>query len=182
MNLNLLFWSETKVNILKYLLFKKDKISARELESNIQQSFSAIKKQVDSLCEAGIIDKNKKWNRRQLAIKDDFKELIYSIFIYDIKNYFNELAKTNSYFLKKYFLLDFFSYNNDVSLWTDIVFVYKDVNDKFLEDIKKQISSFLDLYYFDLKISFMEETNYQKRLRFADKFIIKLNKYESFTF
>jgi len=33
-------------------LFKEDKISARELEKHIQQSFPAIKKQIDNLYNA----------------------------------------------------------------------------------------------------------------------------------
>lgn len=182
MDLNILFWSKTKVNILKYLLFKEDKISARELENHIHQSFPAIKKQVDNLYNAWIIEKNKKWNRWQLEIKEDVKYLIHNIFVYDIKKYLQNLWETNSFFLKKIFLVDFFSCNVDKQLWIDIVFIHKKVDDKFLSDIKEQISNYLDDYYFDLKISFICEENYQKRLKFADKFVISLSKYESFNF
>ncbi len=182
MDLNILFWSKTKVNILKYLLFKEDKISARELENHIHQSFPAIKKQIDNLYDAWIIEKNKKWNRWQLEIKKEVKYLIHNIFIYDIKKYLQDTWKTNSFFLKRIFLVDFFSPSIDKKLWIDIVFVHKQIDDAFLSDIKTQISSYLDNYYFDLTISFINEDNYQKRLRFADKFVISLNKYENFNF
>lgn len=182
MDLNTLFWSKTKVNILKYLLFKQEWISARELESNINQSFPAIKKQIDNLNEAWIVEKNKKWNRWHLAIKSDIKPLIYNIFMYDIRMYFKSLWTKNSYFIKKYFLVDFFTPNVEIQMWLDIVFIHKQVEDQFLTDIKKQINDFLEDYYFDLKISFMDEQNYRKRLQFADRFVINLNKYENFTF
>lgn len=181
MDLNILFWSKTKVNILKYLLFKEDKISARELENNIQQSFPAIKKQIDNLSNAWIIEKNKKWNRWQLEIKKEVKGLIYNIFMYDIKSYLKNMWET-TFFIDKIFFVDFFAISVDKKLWIDIVFIHKEVDDTFLKDIKKQISDYLDSYYFDLKISFITKENYQKRLRFADKFVIKLNKYECFTF
>jgi len=181
MNLDILFWSKTKVNILKYLLFKEDKISARELESHIQQSFPAIKKQIDNLHKAWIIEKNKTWNRWQLEIKNNIKEIIYNIFIYDITSYIKHIWET-TFFIKKIFLVDFFSSSIDKKLWIDIVFIHLNVEELFLNDIKKQISIYLDNYYLDLKISFISEDNYQKRLKFADKFVIILNKYEYFNF
>lgn len=181
MDLDILFWSKTKVNILKYLLFKEDKISARELESHIQQSFPAIKQQIDNLSDAWIIEKNKKWNRWQLEIKEWVKELIYNIFVYDIKKYLKDIWET-TFFIKKIFLADFFAPSIDKKLWIDIVFIHNEVDNEFLSNIKQQISDYLDNYYSDLNISFVWEENYQKRLRFADKFVITLNKYESFNF
>lgn len=182
MDLNILFGSKTKINILKYLLFKEEWISARELESNINQSFSAIKKQIDNLNEAWIVEKNKRWNRWHLAIKEEIKPLIYNIFMYDIRMYFKSLWNKNSSFIKRYFLVDFFTPELENKIWIDIVFIHKDVEEDFLKDLKKQINEFLEDYYFDLKISFMDQENYKKRLRFADRFVINLNKYENFTF
>lgn len=59
MNLEKLFGSKTKVDILKYLLFKRQGVSMRALESEIPWTFPAIKKQVDSLNESNVIDVNK---------------------------------------------------------------------------------------------------------------------------
>ncbi|MDR0282811.1 MAG: hypothetical protein LBI53_06075 [Candidatus Peribacteria bacterium] len=52
MNLEKLFGSKTKVDILKYLLFRRQGISMRALESELERTFPAIKKQVDSLEES----------------------------------------------------------------------------------------------------------------------------------
>lgn len=59
MNLEKLFGSKTKVDILKYLLFRRQGISMRALESELEWTFPAIKKQVDALEDAGVVDVNK---------------------------------------------------------------------------------------------------------------------------
>lgn len=176
MDLNLFLWNKTKVDILKYLFFKEDKISARELETKLNQSFPAIKKQIDNLSDAWIINKNKTWNRWSLEINDSIKDILKLIFLYDIKNYFIDLLNKNSSFLLKIFLVDFFSDKNS-GLNIDIVIIYSDVENLFLDDVKKQISLFLDTYFLDLKIVFMKDVEYWKRLRVADKFVIKLSNY-----
>jgi len=182
MDLDLFLGNKTKVDILRYLLYKEDKISARELENNLAQSFPAIKKQIDNLEKAGIIEKNKLWNRWQLEVKKEVRAFVESIFIFHIKSKINDFHYQNSMFLNKYFLVDFFSKNTDLpEIWVDLVFIHKELEDTFLSDIKKQITDFLDSYFLDLKISFMTEKDYEKRLKFADKFVIKLNKFESFS-
>ncbi len=178
MDLDLFFGNKTKADILKYLFFKEDKISARELENKLDQSFPAIKKQIDNLEKAWIVDKNKTWNRWQLEICENIKPLIKKIFIYYIKDFINSLQKQNESFIKWIFLVDFFYDKKD--LWVDLVFIYSEVDKVFLDDFKKQISAFLDSYFLDLKIVFMLNTDYEKRLRFADKFVIKLNNYKNF--
>ena len=52
MNLEKLFGSKTKVDIIKYLLFRRQGVSMRALEAELGWTFPAIKKQVDSLEEA----------------------------------------------------------------------------------------------------------------------------------
>jgi hypothetical protein len=59
MNLEKLFGSKTKVDILKYLLFRRQGVSMRALEAELSWTFPAIKKQIDSLNEAEVIDVDK---------------------------------------------------------------------------------------------------------------------------
>jgi len=179
MNIYLLFGNRTKVDILKYLMFKEDGISARELENNLSQSFPAIKKQIDNLERAWIIMKNKKWNRWQLEIVNEAKWFIKEIFLYDIKMYIQQLLNINCYFLKKCFLVDFFSTDSKSNVWVDLVFIHLPIDEIFLIDMKKQLWKFFDSYFLDLKIVFMLQSDYEKRLRFADKFVIKIKEYEN---
>jgi hypothetical protein len=59
MDLEKLFGGKTKVDILKYLLFRRQGISMRALEGEITRTFPAIKKQVDALDKAKVINVNK---------------------------------------------------------------------------------------------------------------------------
>ena len=73
MNLEKLFWSKTKVDILKYLVFRRQWISMRALESEIWWTFPAIKKQVDSLEESWVLDIQKeilKKNIKKILIQN----------------------------------------------------------------------------------------------------------------
>ena len=79
MNLEKLFGSKTKVDILKYLLFRRQGISMRALESEIERTFPAIKKQVDSLDKAKVINVNKDNQGRAISIKPEFYETLKSI-------------------------------------------------------------------------------------------------------
>jgi len=55
MHLEKLFGSKTKVDILKYLLFRRQGVSMRALEAELGRTFPSIKKQVDSLEECGVL-------------------------------------------------------------------------------------------------------------------------------
>jgi hypothetical protein len=102
-----------------------------------------------------------------------------NLFIYYIVSFIDKIQKENDSFIKRYFLVDFFHNKKDLDI--DLVFIYSKVDDVFLSDFKKQISDFLDSYFLDLKIVFMLDIDYEKRLKFADKFIIKLNNYKDFS-
>jgi predicted transcriptional regulator len=85
MKLEKLFGSKTKVDIIKYLIFKRQGVSMRALESEIPRTFPAIKKQVDSLYEADVIDIEKDSTRRAITIKKDFYDNIKNIFLYTLQ-------------------------------------------------------------------------------------------------
>lgn len=176
MDLEIFLGNKTKFEIIKFLLFKQEGISARELESHINCSFPAIKKQIDKLDQAGIILKNQKWNKWNLCIKSEIKPLIMDLFLYHIKSNIKKIFEQHSAVLIKCFLVDFFS-KEKPKVWADMVFIHKNIEEIFLNEIKKEISHFLDNYFLDLKIVFITEKEYEKRLKFADKFILTISKY-----
>ena len=107
MEIEQLFGSKTKTDILKYLIFKQEWLSARELESHLQQSFPAIKKQLDNLEKAWIITKNKTANRWQIKMVPDAKKVIFKVFVFDMLNFLKNLLNEH-YFLEKFLLGDMF--------------------------------------------------------------------------
>lgn len=103
MNLEKLFGSKTKVDILKYLLFRRQGISMRALESELEWTFPAIKKQVDALEEANVIDVNKDGQGWAISIKPDFFDKIRDIFFFGLKQELIELFKTYEVIIDKYY-------------------------------------------------------------------------------
>gem|GEM_PF-1550978 len=69
MKLDKFLGSKTKVDILKYLIFRRQGISIRALEHEIPWTFPAIKKQVDSLEDSEIVDIDKEGNKRSIVIR-----------------------------------------------------------------------------------------------------------------
>ena len=82
MDLEKLFGSKTKVDILKYLLFRRQGVSMRALEWELEWTFPAIKKQVDSLKSAEILKVDTDWNWRSISIEPWIHDLLKQIFYY----------------------------------------------------------------------------------------------------
>ena len=82
MNLEKLFGSKTKVDIIKYLLFRRQGVSMRALESELTRTFPAIKKQIDSLKEANVIDIDKNASKRAIRLKETAHPHIQNIFLH----------------------------------------------------------------------------------------------------
>ncbi len=86
MNLEKLFGSKTKVDILKYLLFRREGVSMRALENDIDWTFPAIKKQIDSLEEAEVITIEKSGNSWSIRMNKEFSEPLKTILLLNIKH------------------------------------------------------------------------------------------------
>lgn len=82
MKLDKFLGSKTKVDILKYLVFRRQGISIRALEHEIPWTFPAIKKQVDSLEESDIVDIDKEGNKRSIVIRPSVTEYIKGLLLY----------------------------------------------------------------------------------------------------
>lgn len=70
MNLEKLFGSRAKTDILKFLVFRRQGVSVRAFETELQWSFPAIKKQVDQLEEAGVVRVKKDNNKWSIFLVD----------------------------------------------------------------------------------------------------------------
>jgi hypothetical protein len=103
MKLEKLFGSKTKVDIIKYLLFKRQGVSMRALETELSRTFPAIKKQIDSLGEAEVITIEKDSLKRSISIKEDFYVNIKNIFLYCLKSDLKKLFLSKPSLIHTYF-------------------------------------------------------------------------------
>lgn len=171
MNLEKLFWSKTKVDILKYLLFRRQGVSMRALESELQRTFPAIKKQVDSLLEAEVVDINKEGQGRSITIKPDFHDNIKNIFFYGLRGELITLFKTYEVMIDKYF----FGKRFGTDIEQDLVIIYKNCEKPQLDSIKEQINNiFRDYFIETVSVVFMSLEERQKRYRLADRFVLQI--------
>lgn len=171
MNLEKLFWSKTKVDIIKYLLFRRQGVSMRALESELTRTFPAIKKQVDSLLEAQVIDINKEGQGRSITIKPEFYDNIKNIFFYGLRGELIALFSTYSVIIDKYF----FGKRFGTDIESDLVIIYKNCEKPQIDTIKEQINNIFRSYFIEtVSVVFMSLEEWQKRYRLADRFVLQI--------
>ncbi len=171
MNLEKLFWSKTKVDILKYLLFRRQWISMRALESELDWTFPAIKKQVDSLNEAWVVDVNKEGQWRSISLKPDFFEKIRDIFFFWLKQQLVELFGTYDAMIDKYYFWKRFWVDLDM----DLIVIYKNAEKPQIDKIKDEINSIFRDYFIEIVyVVFMSNEEREKRYRLADRFVLQI--------
>ena len=174
MNLEKLFWSKTKIDILKYLVFRRQWVSMRALESEIWWTFPAIKKQIDSLDESWILDIQKENSGFSISIKKEFFDLFKQIFFTALKSNLTNLFNTYSVMINKYFLWKFFWVPIDI----DIIIIYQHMEKPQIDELKKWISElFREFFIENVSVIFMSLEEREKRYRLADKFVLQVIRY-----
>ena len=174
MNLEKLFWSKTKVDILKYLVFRRQWVSMRALESEIWWTFPAIKKQVDSLEESWILDIQKENSGFSISIKKEYFDLFKQIFFTALKSNLTSLFDTYSVMINKYFMWKIFG----IPLDMDLIIIYQNMEKPQIDELKKWISElFREFFIENASVVFMSVDEREKRYRLADKFVLQVIRY-----
>lgn len=174
MNLEKLFWSKTKVDILKYLVFRRQWVSMRALESEIWWTFPAIKKQIDSLEESGILDIQKENSGFSISIKKEYFDLFKEIFFTALKSNLTNIFETYSVMINKYFLWKIFW----IPLDMDIVIIYQHMEKPQIDELKNRIAElFREFFIENVSVVFMSTEEREKRYRLADKFVLQVIRY-----
>lgn len=171
MNLEKLFWSKTKTDILKYLVFRRQWISIRAFESELDWSFPAIKKQIDQLDEAWIIEIKKTNNKRSIYLKKWVDYYIKEFFLYALKNDLQEYFSDNNIWVDKHFLGKLFWIEID----QDLVLIYHPEWQPHLDQVKENINLIFRRYLIEMvSLVVMSKWDFDKRYRLADKFVLNL--------
>ncbi len=171
MNIEKFLGSKARAWIIKYLLFKRQWISIRALESDLNWSFTAVKKQVDSLLEADIVKIDKEENKWSIYLNEEVDSLVRKIFLYSLEFEIKKTFQAYHGIIEKYYLWKVFWNKIDF----DIIIIYKQWDNWILNEIKKEISNIFHNYYVDsVSVVFMDFQDFQKRYRLADKFVLNL--------
>jgi hypothetical protein len=174
MHLDKLFGSKTKVDILKYLLFRRQGVSMRALETELERTFPAIKKQIDSLKKANIIEIGNDANKRSIILRDECKAPIRGIFVFGIEQQLKDSFNQHHSMIDRYYLGKFFGSTLDM----DLIVIYKNCEREQVEPIKNQISEiFREHFIENISVVFMSTEEWDKRYRLADKFVLNIMKH-----
>lgn len=161
------------MDILKYLLFKRQGVSMRALESEIERTFPAIKKQVDSLLAANVINVNKDGQGRAITIRPEFHESIKNVFYFWLKSELIQLFTTYEVMIDQYY----FGKKFNIDLEMDLVVIYKNCEKPQIDMIKENINEIFRKYFIEIvSVVFMNNEERQKRDRLADRFVIQIKK------
>ncbi|HPC34513.1 MAG TPA: hypothetical protein PLP73_02530 [Candidatus Absconditabacterales bacterium] len=171
MNLEKLFGSKTKVDILKYLLFRRQGVSMRALESELEWTFPAIKKQIDSLESANIIEIDKNSTGWSITLKEEVSQLLKELLYFGLKSELVSLFSTYEFMIEKYFFGKCFGINLDM----DLVVIYKNLEKPQIDKIKESISEIFRGYFIEIvNVVFMSLDEWNKRYRLADRFVLDI--------
>lgn len=171
MKLDKLFGSKAKADILKYLVFRRQGISIRAFEGELEWSFPAIKKQIDQLEDAGAVEIKKDSAKWSIYLTKGFGDHIKEFFIYalqhDLRSYFNvEWTRIEKFFWGKLF---------GIPLEMDLVLIYHPDEQLQLDTIKEDINNIFRNYLIEyVSVVFMTVPDFEKRYRLADKFVLHL--------
>lgn len=171
MKLDKFLWSKTKVDILKYLIFRRQGISIRALEHEIPWTFPAIKKQVDSLEESEVVLIDKDAAKWAITIHPSAAPHIRWMLLYTLQTDLFWLFEQYTYMIDQYFLWRIFW--KDLEL--DLVIVHKNIEKQTLDAIKEAIGALFRNYFIETaQVVFMSLEEFQRRYRLADKFVLQL--------
>ncbi len=171
MKLDKLFGSKAKADILKYLVFRRQGISVRAFESELEWSFPAIKKQIDQLEDAGVVDINKDQNKWSIYLTEWLWLYIKNLMVYmlqcDLIKYFDGYELV----INRYFFGNLFGKKLEI----DLVVIYSQTAADHVEALKKDIEEIFREYLIEhVVVWFMPSAEFDKRYRVADKFVLNL--------
>jgi hypothetical protein len=171
MNLDVLFGSKTKLAILQFLVFRRQGVSMRAFEAELNYSFPAIKKQIDIMEEAKLILVEKDGNKHSISLEPSLYDQLKPLFLFALKQNILSLLHSYDTLIKKSFFGQVFG--NDFE--HDLVVIYAPGFDEHTQMIKESLSDiFRQSMVFHIKVVFMSEDEFDRRYRLADKFVLTL--------
>jgi hypothetical protein len=171
MNLDALFGSKTKLDILQFLVFRRQGISMRAFDHELEFSFPAIKKQIDQMEEGGILDVEKDTGKYAISLNPGLYPFLKSLFLHALKGDLKSYFSSQDFLIKKYFRGKLFG--NEFE--QDLVLIYTPGFEEHTDQIKRDLNDlFRSFMIVHVNVVFMSESEFDKRYRLADKFVLSL--------
>ncbi len=143
----------------------------RALEAEIGWTFPAIKKQVDSLQEAGVVEVDKDNMKRSITIQDEAYKILRNLFLYALEQDVRALISEHEFVIKDNYFGKIFGYDIE----TDLVIVYDNCDKPLLDIIKTQISDLFHKHGIEkVYVTFFSAGERQKRYQLADRFVLSV--------
>lgn len=141
------------------------------MEHEIPWTFPAIKKQVDSLEEAEVIDVDKDKMKWSIFIKPEIMPHIKGVILHyltsDIKKIFDLYPGS----IEKHYFGRIFGNTIDV----DLVVIYRNLEKEQIDLMKEKINTlFKDFFIDTAAMVCMAAEEFEKRYKLADKFVLNL--------
>lgn len=173
MKLDKLFWSKAKADILKYLVFRRQGISLRAFESELEWSFPAIKKQIAQLEKAWVVTIDKDNNKWSIYLTEGLGLYIKNLMLYMLKCDLMEYFDSYEMVVERHFRGKLFGKTLDM----DLVVIHTESAQDFISTIKADIEEIFREYLIQhIVVWYMTSSEFDKRYRLADKFVLKLMK------
>jgi hypothetical protein len=143
----------------------------RALESELDWTFPAIKKQIDSLDASDIINIDKERQAREIVIKQDIQPLIKNFLLFALDQELKKLLETYDMVIDTWYRGKLFG--NDIQ--PDLVMIHKNADQDQIDHIKKDIALLCRSYFIDqISMTFMSSNEREKRYRLADRFVLSI--------
>ena len=174
MNLTKLFGSKTRADIIKYLIFRRQGVSMRTLEAEIWWTFPVIKKQIESLEDAGILQVKKGKEGSAWAIfleEEEFWSALKEVFYIGLKSELKAVFAKREGKIITWYWGELFG----KAIGTDIVMLYEHLDQKELEQVKDELNWIFAGYWIEnVSVVFMSKHEWDSRHRLADKFVLRV--------
>lgn len=180
MLLESLFGSKAKIDIIKYLLFRRQGISIRALENQLERSFPAVKKQIDLLERNAIIDIVKDNNKRSITMVPRMEEFLRLMFLNLLQLELDDYLASHG--IQHYYIGKLFVDADDAAAMStkngsdvDLMIVFPPIDD--VPAFKTDVAQLFDSYFISMiKVVFFSEDDFAKRYKLADRFVLSVLK------
>ncbi len=148
----------------------------RALEAELWRTFPAIKKQIDALYDAGVIEIIKDQVKWSITIHADVHSVLKNIFLFALKKELANLLIEHEFVIKDHYLGRVFGFDIE----TDLVIVYQNCEKPLLGVLKDQISDLFRKYGIEIVyVTFLSTGDWQKRYQLADRFVLSVMRVHS---